>query len=84
MDPILIVGILAAVLTTTAFLPQVIKTAQTKHTKDISFLMYILFLIGVALWLIYGIARNELPIICANVATFILTLYILILKIKYG
>lgn len=81
---ITIIGSSAAILTTIAFIPQVIATVKTKHTKDISLVMYILFCTGVLLWLIYGIALHAMPLIVANSITFILAVIILIYKLKYG
>ena len=83
MDYIILIGALAGILTTTAFLPQVIKTWKTKQTKDISLGMFAILTIGVVLWLVYGILINSLPVIISNVVTFILALAILILKIRY-
>lgn len=79
-----IIGSVAAVLTTTAFLPQVIKIIKFKETKDISLIMYILFCVGVFLWLVYGVALHAFPMIVANVITLVLALIILIYKIKHG
>ncbi len=84
MNWITAIGLLAATLTTVSFLPQVIKILKTKHTKDISLLMYSIFATGVFLWLIYGILLKELPMILGNGITFILTVIVLILKIRYG
>mgnify|MGYP001791636570 FL=1 len=80
----LIVGLLAATLTTTAFLPQMIKTWQTKSAKDVSYAMLITFITGVFLWLIYGIMAEDIPVILANTFTLLFNLTILYLKIKYG
>lgn len=77
-------GITAACLTTAAFLPQVIKARQTKHTKDLSIGMYIAFNIGIALWVIYGVLMHAVPVIIANTLTLILSGYLLLLKIRYG
>ena len=79
----LIVGLLAATLTTTAFLPQMIKTWQSKSAKDVSYTMLITFIIGVFLWLIYGILNQDIPVILANAFTLLFNLAILYLKIKY-
>ena len=79
-----IVGFAAGILTTIAFLPQVIKIWKTKSTKDISLGMFITFTTGIFLWLIYGILINSPPIILANIVTFILSLTILVFKIRYG
>tara|TARA_Y100001968_G_C19104394_1_gene594137 strand:- start:12 stop:281 length:270 start_codon:yes stop_codon:yes gene_type:complete len=74
-------GFIAALLTTLAFFPQVIKTWRTKSADDISFSMLLLFLSGVACWIFYGFLINSLPIILANLITFILNFTILFLKI---
>ncbi|TAL70917.1 MAG: hypothetical protein EPN82_01040 [Bacteroidetes bacterium] len=83
MDLNTIIGFLAAFCTTFAFIPQLIKVWKNKHAKDISLRMYIIFIIGIALWLVYGIIINNLPIIAANTVTIILAGIILIFKIKY-
>ncbi|NJN10105.1 MAG: SemiSWEET transporter [Richelia sp. RM2_1_2] len=80
----IIVGLLAATLTTSAFLPQMIKTWRTKSAKDVSYTMLITFIIGIFLWLIYGILRQDIAIILANAFTLLFNLTILYLKIKYG
>jgi MtN3 and saliva related transmembrane protein len=81
---ILIVGIAAGVLTTAAFLPQLIRVIKTKHTKDLSLVTFVLFSLGVLLWLIYGVLLKELPIILANALTLLFAVMILIMKIKHG
>jgi len=83
MDWITLLGLTAAVGTTIAFLPQVIKIVKTKHTKDLSSVMYIILTTGLFLWLVYGILIKNLPLIMANSITFIFSLIILIFKIKY-
>jgi MtN3 and saliva related transmembrane protein len=83
MNWITIMGFVAASLTTCAFLPQVIKTWRMKETRDISLWMYLIFTIGVSLWLGYGILIGDYPIAIANGATLILALIILIAKIRY-
>jgi MtN3 and saliva related transmembrane protein len=84
IDLILLLGLAAATLTTIAFVPQVIRTARLKETKDISLLMYVIFCIGVALWLMYGIVRNDLPMMFANFVTLILASIVLSFKLRYG
>jgi len=83
IETITIIGLSAATLTTISFIPQVMKVWKTKKTKDISLRMYIIFCIGMSLWLIYGIMLKELPIILANSITIVLGLIILFFKIKY-
>ncbi len=77
-------GFLAALLTTIAFLPQLYKTWKTKSADDVSLIMLILFIIGLICWIIYGLKINSLPILVANIITFILNFSILILKINYS
>ena len=82
-DLINIIGYWAAGLTTISFLPQVVQAWKHKKTGDISLSMYIIFIIGISLWLIYGIIKNDMPIILANIVTLILASVVLILKLKY-
>ena len=77
------IGFFAAVLTTMAYLPQFIKVWNTRSTKDISLRMYLMMSVGVFLWLVYGLRLHSLPIIAANGATLLLTLLILVIKIKH-
>ncbi|MEA5524692.1 SemiSWEET transporter [Nodularia spumigena] len=83
MEFITILGLLAAPSTTSAFLPQMLKTWQSKSAKDVSYLMLITFISGLSLWLIYGIYLKSLPIILANSFTLFFNLIILWLKIRY-
>ena len=78
-----IIGLIAALLTTSSFLPQVIRVWKTRSTKDISLTMYINMFIGVGLWLVYGIAIDSLSVILANSVTIVLVLSILYFKLKY-
>ena len=77
------IGFFAAFCTTFAFFPQAIKVWKSKSTKDISLYMFIIFTTGVLSWLIYGIIIKNLPIIIANAFTLILSIFILIYKLKY-
>lgn len=78
-----IIGLFAAFATTFSFLPQAIKTIQTKDTSGISLSMYGLFTVGTLLWLIYGIMSGSLPVALANAVTFIFASIILVYKIRY-
>ena len=77
-------GFSAALLTTIAFLPQLYKTWQTKSAEDVSLIMLILFITGLISWIIYGSKIHSIPIIVANVVTFIFNCSILVLKITYS
>ncbi|MCA2811257.1 MAG: SemiSWEET transporter [Microcystis sp. M090S1] len=83
MNIIELIGIVAGILTTVSFLPQVMKTWRYRSAKDLSLTMFICFCLGVFLWLIYGIYVSSKPIIVANFVTFILAGTILYFKIKY-
>jgi MtN3 and saliva related transmembrane protein len=70
-------GYVAALLTTGSFVPQAIMTIRTRDTRGISLAMYVIFTIGVALWLVYGIALESWPMILANSVTLCLAATIL-------
>jgi len=84
MNGITILGFVAGFLTTINVLPQVIKSWKLKKTHDISLLMYITLVAGVALWLVYGILIEDLPLIIANAVTLILCTTMLVFKIRFG
>jgi len=83
MEIITIIGLAAAVCTTISFIPQIYKTIKTKNTKDISLGMYLVLLLGVLLWLTYGILDKSFPIIVSNLVASLLVLIMLVLKLKY-
>ncbi len=82
-DATTVLGLAAASLTTAAFLPQVIKIWRTRKTRDISLGMFLVLCAGIGLWLVYGILRNDFPLILANAVTLVLAGTILLLKLKY-
>jgi MtN3 and saliva related transmembrane protein len=77
------IGLVAGLLTTTAFIPQVWKIYRTKSGKDISARMFSLFSAGIVLWLVYGILLQSLPLILSNAVTLVLSLTIIALKLRY-
>ena len=79
-----LLGYVAAILTTGAFVPQAIKTIRSRDTRAISLWMYVVFTTGVAFWLAYGVVLESLPIVLANAATLLLAATIMALKIRYG
>lgn len=76
-------GTVAGILTTLAFVPQVIKVVKTKDTKSLSLGMYLMQVSGVALWLVHGITIGDMALAVANLVTFGLSLIILAYKIIY-
>lgn len=77
------IGSIAGILTTGAFVPQVIKVIKTKDTKALSLSMYLLQVIGIILWLIHGIVIKDIALMAANGVTLCLSLIILSYKIIY-
>ena len=78
-----LIGLIAAVFTTSSFFPQVVKIWRTKQTKDISTTMYIAMMIGTCFWLSYGILINSFAIIVANIVSGLLILFVLFFKFLY-
>jgi len=84
-----IIGFVAALLTTSAFVPQVVKVWKSKSSKGVSVSMYLVLLLGVFLWGVYGYLIDSMSIMIANTVTGLLQLMILILilmnkkKIKF-
>jgi len=81
MDLVTVVGLIAAFLTTGAFVPQAIKTIKTKSTHDLSLVTFSMLFFGNTTWLIYGLFIQNLPLVVANSITVILCGVILYLKI---
>ena len=79
-----LVGYVAGLLTTMAFVPQALKTFRDRKTQDISLGMYIMFCAGVVLWLVYGVMIEAPPVIMSNIITIVLSGAILVLKIRHG
>ncbi len=79
-----LLGLIAGACTTVAFLPQVTKTLRTRQTRDLSAGMVVLFSLGVALWLVYGLLIHSLPVILSNGATLALALVLVWFKLRGG
>lgn len=84
MDLTTTLGLIAGFLTTASFLPQVWRTWTTHSAGDISYGMLVLFLIGLGLWLLYGMRIQSLPIIIANLVTILLVGVLIVLKFHYN
>lgn len=76
------IGYIAATLTTISFIPQALLTWKTRRADGVSLVMYCILTAGIALWLLYGLQIQAMPIIAANSVTLILTSFILIMKIR--
>jgi MtN3 and saliva related transmembrane protein len=78
-----LIGSTAAVCTTIAFVPQLVRVYRRKTARDISISMFLVFSVGEMLWFTYGIFIHSLPVILANAVTLALALAILTLKLRY-
>ncbi len=78
------IGYVAAFLTTASFVPQVVQVVRTRDTHAISRTMYVAFCLGIAMWLVYGIALASPPIIAANSVTLVLASVVLGYKLRFG
>lgn len=83
MDSVSIIGSIAGLLTTLAFVPQVVKTYKSKTAKDLSLSMFLIFFTGVLLWLVYGILKQDVPIIITNCTTLLLSGVLLYFKFTF-
>lgn len=70
-------GYAAALGTTLAFVPQLIRVWRTRSADDISLSTYVLFMIGIALWIVYGLRIGSFPVIAANSASLVLAAAVL-------
>jgi MtN3 and saliva related transmembrane protein len=84
LNTTLIVGLVAGSLTTFAFLPQSLRAIKTKHTKDLSLPMLVMLEIGVVIWIIYGLLISDIPLLAANIISFVFVTITLVMKLKYG
>jgi MtN3 and saliva related transmembrane protein len=83
-DSSTLLGLIAGILTTAAYLPQVLKTWRQKSANDISLAMISLTATGIFLWFVYGLSIGSFPVIVANLVTFVLVVAVLVLKVRYG
>lgn len=77
------VGLIAGTLTSIAAVPQLVKTLRTRHARDISIWQPLLLAVGVALWMIYGMLINDLPLILANIIPLVCNILLTALKLRY-
>lgn len=78
------IGIIAAMLTTLCWLPQVVKIFRDKETRALSLPMTVILAVGIVLWLIYGIGIGDWPVIGANAVSLVLIAAIIAMKLRYG
>ena len=73
-------GLFAGACTTLSFLPQVIRTLRTRHAGDLSAAWLLIFTVGTAAWLAYGILRSDVAVAAANGVTFVLVMMLVVAK----
>jgi len=83
MDLLTVLGVVAGLLTSTGFAPQIAKGYRTKRMQDVSLLMPAVLGLGMALWLVYGIVRADVAIIFANALGTALTAALCLMKLHY-
>jgi MtN3 and saliva related transmembrane protein len=83
MSHVEIIGLLAGLLTTVAFVPQALQIYRTKSARDISLRMFVAFTIGIVLWTVFGILKRDLAITLWNSVTLVLAIWILVMKLRY-
>ena len=83
MDWTQIIGLAAGVCTATSLLPQVIKTIKEKKAEDVSLVMLLVLGPGIVLWIVYGVKRNDFPIIATNSFSLLVNITMTVLGIKY-
>ncbi|HMK56177.1 MAG TPA: SemiSWEET transporter [Dissulfurispiraceae bacterium] len=84
MDSTVILGYIAGALTTMSLIPQVIKMWKTKSARDVSLVMFLIFVVGISLWIAYGVSIKSMPVIIANSVSLTLGFVVLWLKFKFN
>jgi len=84
VDLVETVGVVAGVLTTSAFVPQAVRTWRTRSARDFSLGLLVLLVVGNALWLAYGALKGSTGLVAANLVTVPLTVYLLSMKLRHG
>ena len=78
-----VIATIMGVVMSLGYFPQAYKIIRTKDTRSISLLMYIILISGISLWVVYGVIKNDIPVIFANTVTLIPAIVILVMKILY-
>jgi MtN3 and saliva related transmembrane protein len=78
-----VIGISAGICTAVSLIPQIVKIVKEKKAEDISFMYLSILLLGLALWIVYGILQKDIPVIATNVASVIINLITVFVGLKY-
>jgi MtN3 and saliva related transmembrane protein len=79
-----LIGILATIFAICSTIPQIIKGIKTRKMDDVSALLIMALIVGLSLWVVYGVAKTDIVIIGGNSVGVILNTMLLLLKIKYS
>ena len=83
MNWIKIIGLVAGLCTATSLLPQVVKTFKEKKAEQVSLFMLVVLLSGQILWIVYGVAKSDIPIIATNSFSLLVDILMIVLRIKF-
>lgn len=78
-----IIGIGAGICTSVSLLPQLIKLIREKKAENISLISFVVLLVGLGGWIVYGVMKEDMPIIFTNCFSFVVNLLVIIFSIKY-
>ena len=81
---IFVIGIFATFFTLWSTVPQIRKSLRTRKTDDVSKWLIVSLITGLSLWVLYGVTKGDIIIICANSIGVSLNVFLLILKLKYS
>ena len=83
MDIVLLTGVTASVFTAASMLPQLVKLIREKKSKDISFGMLGILVVGLSCWIVYGVMRDDWIIIASNAFSWLVTITTIAVAIRY-
>lgn len=83
MESIQILGLAAGICTSFSVIPQLVKTIQEKKASDVSWIMFIVLIVGNSLWIYYGCSKSDIPITSTNIFSLLLNTAMLFCKWKY-
>ncbi|MES2826771.1 MAG: SemiSWEET transporter [Bacteroidota bacterium] len=84
MDFLQILGLTAGICTASSMIPQLVTTVKKKKAEQVSLLMFLVLMLGNGLWLYYGIAKSDIPIMATNILSILLNIAMLVLKLRYN
>ena len=83
MDSLQILGLAAGICTSSSVIPQLVKTIQEKKASDVSWIMFLVLIVGNSLWIFYGLKKSDIPIVSTNIFSVLLNAAMLLCKWIY-